>query len=106
VLDQLAAVNPRWEGVRSVGDLALRLLALEPAELPAQAVIDELAVDLAEACEALLVNFAGETSALEQFNKDVHLQKMRLDNLRTYSGCFLRRSQGPEAQRLDTASVL
>jgi hypothetical protein len=103
VLEQLKATKETWKGVNSVGDLVLALL--RDGETPAQVVVDELARDLAEACEALVAGFAAETSALHQFNKDAAAKRVRLDCLRIYSGPFLRMARSGDVQEIDTPAV-
>ncbi|MCI0459158.1 MAG: tubulin-like doman-containing protein [Gemmataceae bacterium] len=103
VLEQLRTSKEAWKDVHSLGDLALKLV--RDGELPAQPVVDELARDLAEACEGLLAGFAGDTSALHQFNKDADRKKVRLDCLRIYSGVFLRIARTGDTQEIDAPSI-
>ncbi|MCC6421341.1 MAG: hypothetical protein IT429_24140 [Gemmataceae bacterium] len=103
VLEQLRALREEWRDANGLGGLALALL--RGGELPPQTVVDDLARDLAVACEALLTSFAADTSALEQFNRDADRKKVRLDCLRIYSGVFLRLARTGDAQEIDAPTV-
>jgi len=103
VLEHLRSLKETWRNVNSVGDLALALF--QGGEAPVQAVVDELARDLAGACEALLAGFAADTSALQQFNQDVNEKRVRLDCLRIYSGCYLRMARSGDQQELDVPAI-
>jgi hypothetical protein len=103
VLEQLRATKETYKGVQSLGDLSLMLLG--DGEAPAQAVVDDLARDLAEACEGLLAGFAADTSALKQFTKEAAAKPVRLDCLRIFSGCFLRMTRSGDVAEIDTSAV-
>jgi hypothetical protein len=105
VLEQLRASNPQWDRLQTVGDVVLALAPLEGTELPAQPVLDEFARALAEACEGLLSGFAEDTTALEQFNRDIDEQRVRLDCLRTYSAPYLRLRSDLAAATVDTEAT-
>lgn len=103
VLEQLRATRERWKDVGGFGELLLTLAGED--ELPPQPVVDEFARDLAEACEALLGGFAANTSALQQFQREVAEKKTRLECLRIYSGCYLRMARTGDILDIDTPPV-
>ncbi len=92
----------RLGGVNSLPDLLLRYSPIAVSGNAPSNAFEDLARELATACEAMLKNkFAGNTTALEEYHRQPDQEKL-LDNLRTYSAPYLRRNQ---AVNVDDANV-
>ena len=94
--------NGRWKDVTDLGALVLQLCPIESAEGLDQRTVDEFAKDLAEACEALLLGFVTDTTALNQFYAEKPEEQAKfIDLFRTYSAPYLRRVQSLQGALAD-----
>ncbi len=111
VLEELRGApegGAQFRDVKSLGQLALALFDLNnPQPLP-QAAADEFALRLADACEALVGKFAGDLSALKQFEREKPEQRVfRLSKLCAYSSPYQCRSSVVGMDReVDTAPIV
>jgi hypothetical protein len=92
ILTQLGNTNnPRLGDVRTIADLVLRYLPVGSPQAN-DADFNELARELAEACESLLSKFAEDVKALDEFFTQADTETP-LRNLRVYSAPMVRKNK-------------